>query len=66
MEANLLSRVGTSNGCTVGSSVHGVIVVGDLLRGHFFTGMRQGKRKVLYSTSMIGSWSCGARLAILQ
>lgn len=64
MEANLLSRVGTSNGCTVGSSVHSVIAVGDLLRGHILTGMRQGKCSVLYSMSMIGSWSCGARLLV--
>ena len=40
MEADLLNRVGTSNGCTVGSSVDSVIVVGDLVRGHRLMGVR--------------------------
>jgi hypothetical protein len=43
MEADLLSGVGTSNGCTVGCSVHGVVVVGDLFRGHRLMG---GEKKV--------------------
>ena len=34
MEADLLSSIGSSNGCTVGGSVHSVVIVGDLLRGH--------------------------------
>ena len=32
--ANLLSNIGTSNGCTVRGGVHGVVVVGDLLGRH--------------------------------
>jgi hypothetical protein len=40
MEADLLSRVGTSNWRAVGSSVHSVIVVSNLLRGHGLLGMR--------------------------
>jgi hypothetical protein len=34
VEAELLSSIGTSNGCTVGGSIYGVVVVGDLLRRH--------------------------------
>ena len=44
MEADLFSRVGTSNGCTVGSSVDSVIVVGDLLGGHPLLGIRRSVR----------------------
>jgi hypothetical protein len=68
MEADLLSRVGTSNGCTVGSSVHSVVVVADLLRGHRLLGMRgkcgsgrEGKWSALYSMGMVGSWRGVAR-----
>jgi hypothetical protein len=63
MLADLLYRIGTSNGCTVGSSVHSVVVVGDLFRGHRLMGMREksqggreGNWKVLYSIGMVGSW----------
>jgi hypothetical protein len=63
MEADLLSRIGTSNGCTVGSSVHSVVVIGNLLRGHGSMRMRggksqsgrEGKWKVLYSINMVGN-----------
>ena len=34
VEAELLDSIGTSNGCTVGGSIYGVVVVGDLLRRH--------------------------------
>ena len=65
MKADLLGCVGTSHGCTVGSGVDSVVVVGDLLRGHCLMGMRgserdrEGKWKVLYSISMVESleWS---------
>jgi hypothetical protein len=67
MEADLLSGVGTSNGCTVGSSVHSVVVVGYLFRGHRLMGMRrksqiggEGKWKVLYIVSMSDLGSMGA------
>jgi hypothetical protein len=69
MEADLLSRVGMSNGCTVRSSVHSVVVVDNLLRGHGLMGMRgksqsgnEGKCSVLYSNNMVGSCGATARL----
>jgi hypothetical protein len=34
MEADLLNSIGSSNGCTVGGSIHSVVIVGDLIRGH--------------------------------
>jgi hypothetical protein len=40
MEADFLRRIGTSNRCAVGSSVHGVVVVGDLLRRHCLVTVR--------------------------
>ena len=60
MEADLLSSIGTSNRCTIGSSVHGVVVVGDLLRRHRLM-MVRGKAqaggetewRVLYSVRMV-------------
>jgi hypothetical protein len=59
MEANLLSSIGTSHGCTVGSSVHGVVVVGDLLRRHRLMTVRgktqtggETEWRVLYSVRM--------------
>jgi hypothetical protein len=67
MEADLLSGVGTSNGCAVGSGVHSVVVVGDLARRHCLMGMGgksqrggEGNWKVLYSISMFGSWGVTA------
>jgi hypothetical protein len=60
MEANLLSSIGMGNRCTVGSSVDGVVVVGDLLRRHRFM-MVRGKAqtggetewRVLYSVRIV-------------
>jgi hypothetical protein len=34
VDANFFGSIGASDRCTVGSSVHGVVVVGDLLRRH--------------------------------
>jgi len=34
MDADFLRSIGMSNGCTVRSSVHSVVVVNDLLRRH--------------------------------
>jgi hypothetical protein len=60
MGADLLSSIGTSNGCAVGGSVHCVVVVGDLLRGHRLVMVRgkaqtggESQWRVLYSVSMI-------------
>ena len=44
VEADLLSLVGTTNRCTVGSSIDSVVVIGNLLRGHCLMG--EDERKI--------------------